>query len=84
MKQNILYFLFGVAITISLAATVGRELILVEPVAPISTIVIEIKWTEDVTINTRIKPYLDKGYILRNIVAYSYNGRNTIIILDKY
>jgi hypothetical protein len=74
MKNNILIFLLGIFVTISIAATVPNTgLLTVKPAKPLNTVLI----TSDDNFNS----YIKAGYIVKTISAT--NGFY-VIILEKY
>ena len=77
MKNNILTFLLGVFVTISIAATTSNtELFIVKPAKPISTLVLYnrdyLNW----------KNYIYQGYQIKSASIGTDGGY--IIVMEKY
>jgi hypothetical protein len=80
MKNNILLFLLGIFVTISIAATVPNTgLLTVKPAIPKATIVVSGWATSE--LNNNIKPYLKAGYIVKNVAA---GDGARVVVLEKY
>ena len=80
MKNNILIFLLGIFVTISIAATVpNTELLTIKPAIPKATIVVSGWATSE--LNNNMKPYLKAGYVVKNLSA---GDGARVIIKEKY
>ena len=79
MKHNILTFLLGVFVTISIAATT-TDLMTVKPATPKSVVIIECRSSY---VNEYAKPYIKQGYQVEYVAGayYDYDG---LLILRKY
>ena len=80
MKNNILTFLLGIFVTISIATTVPNTgLFIVKPATPKATIIVD-GWNTE-KLNNNMKPYLKAGYIVKNVSA----GDGTrVVVMEKY
>ena len=81
MKNNILIFLLGIFVTISIAASIPNTgLLTVKPATPKSVFV-------TVTYNSEaekyIKEYVKKGYIFKSFNAPGTNNYG-VLVLEKY
>jgi hypothetical protein len=80
MKNNILTFLLGIFVTISIATTVPNTgLFTVKPATPKATIVVSGWGTPE--LNNNIKPYLKAGYVVKNLSA---GDGARIVVMEKY
>ena len=82
MKNNILIFLLGIFVTISIAATVPNTgLLTIKPAIPKATIVLIDN--NDIKIKNNINYYLKQGYIVSKLGTLP-NYSQVVIILEKY
>ena len=73
MKNNILTFLLGIFVTISIAATVPNTgLLTVKPAKPIDTVIISFQ--------DNYKVYIKAGYIVKTLSGDS----GYYVVLEKY
>ena len=80
MKNNILIFLLGVFVTISIAATVPNTgLLTIKPATPKATIIVD-GWNTE-KLNNNMKPYLKAGYIVKNLSA---GDGARVVVMEKY
>jgi hypothetical protein len=87
--RSLMFFVLGVIFSVGVAAT-GRELILMEPITPSSTIILKENLSmcsgDDLTLHTKAEPWLKKGYIVKTV---SVSGAGTCrvvgyMVLEKY
>jgi hypothetical protein len=86
MTKNINYFAIALIVLLFTAST-GRDIFLLEPVVPSSTVILyEQHWGDNRTERLDIQaiPYLKKGYIVKEVSVTSYNGVTGYMILEKY
>jgi hypothetical protein len=90
--KNIIYFILGIVCTISIAATTGRELFLLEPVTPSETLVLTaITGYQNGGINHgpdiygKAIPYIKQGFIVKTVtIGGDHYGLCAIMVLEKY
>lgn len=82
--KNFLFFILGVILTISIAATGGRQLFLLEPVAPISTVILY-EGYKSKRLDKQAIPYLKQGYIIK-LISSTGDGYVELgyMVLEKY
>ena len=82
MKNNILIFLLGVFVTISIAATIPNTgLITFKPATPKSVIVLQSSLGTMDDTQSRILSCTKQGYIVRSTVGVN---SKSFIIMEKY
>ena len=82
MKNNILTFLLGIFVTISIAATVPNTGILtIKPVTPKSVISFYGYRASPEEVVNKINKYSKYGYVVKEMVGSDYTY---IIVMEKY
>ena len=82
MKNNILIFLLGVFVTISIAATVpNTELLTFKPATPKSVISFYGYKVSPEEVVNKINKYSKYGYVVKEMVGSDYTY---IIVMEKY
>ena len=82
MKNNILTFLLGVFVTISIAATTSNtELFIVKPATPKVIITIE---TRSENVQFYINKYHKLGYVIKSFYPGAYYDYDGLLIMEKY
>ena len=82
MKNNILIFLLGVFVTISIAATVPNTgLLTIKPVTPKSVISFYGYRASPEEVVNKINKYSKYGYVVKEMVGSDYTY---IIVMEKY
>ena len=86
MKQNLVYFLLGVFVIISIAATpIVSNLFTIKPATPTSVFSKSYDSTYDMVSDIRI--YSSKGYIVKTsytVALDSHGARVCVLIMEKY
>lgn len=87
MKTNILSFLLGIFIIISIAATVP-SVNMFQPVKPKVVIVQSYEYDRITDIKNFIISYSNKGYIVKSVSISPINGNSShasgIVVMEKY
>ena len=82
MKNNILIFLLGIFVTISIAATVPNTgLLTVKPATPKSVISFYGYRASPESVVDKINKYSKYGYVVKEMVGSDYTY---IIVMEKY
>jgi hypothetical protein len=88
MKNNILIFLLGVFVTISIAATVPNTgLLTVKPAIPKSVIIKPIRTMSgiEIIITNYVKSMVSQGYIVKSIsIIDDENFSKGVVVMEKY
>ncbi len=89
--KNLLYFFLGIIFTVMVASTgVTRELFIVQPSIPKSTVILcEYSYGGHITIglDKQAVPYLKRGYIIKLISVSTPDSGDKIsgyMVLEKY
>ncbi len=83
MKNQILIFLLGVFVTISLAFTTNvSDILTVRPALPKQTMVIDYNSKSECV--DGIKYYISKGFIVKSVGGTSQYGGEWILVMEKY
>ena len=84
MKNNILTFLLGIFVTISIAATVPNTgLLTVKPAVPKLIFAKSYSYDEHLQRDNDFKYYFKKGYVLKYYHTEGYNSLATLV-MEKY
>ena len=82
MKNNILIFLLGVFVTISIAATSSNTgLFAIKPVTPKVIITVE---TRSENVQYYVNKYHKLGYVVKDFYPGAYYDYDGLLILEKY
>jgi hypothetical protein len=82
MKNNILIFLLGIFVIISIAATIpNTELFTVKPATPKVTIVIE---TRSENVQFYVNKYRKLGYVIKDFYPGAYYDYDGLLMMEKY
>ena len=82
MKNNILLFLLGIFVTISIAATIPNTgLLTIKPATPKSVISFYGYRAYPESVVDKINKYSNYGYIVKEMVGSDYSY---IIVMEKY
>lgn len=86
MKQNILFFIIGVTVTLCVAMSPqGRSIVLTEPVVPTDVKIINVTLElgdHREQVSEVLRPYIKKGYVVKLITAR--HQFSVIVVLEKY
>lgn len=80
MKNNLLTFLLGGFVFVSLAAST-TNLITIKPAMPKSVISVECRSESAVNI---ISKYTAKGYVFKSFTAGAYYDYDGLLVMEKY
>jgi len=87
--KNLLFFLLGVMLVgLTAFSPQGRQLFLLEPVAPKSTVILSAYHNGGPMLDQQAIGYLKSGYIIKCVELRAYNGYDDRLIgymvLEKY
>lgn len=77
MKNNIIYFVLGICMTLFLSATVMEDFMTVKPAKPTNTVAYSGEDPQEFTIK-----YAKQGYVVISSAAQGYY--NTYVVMCKY